>query len=102
MEDDMYPNDGVYFLPKEPKDQVIARQKEKAETLEAIRVLEEAIARFEDKIKFYGSVDAMPVEVKTDPAKFMNMHNSNQMTRDNLVVEKEYLEDLLKRHMPSR
>lgn len=97
--DDMYPNDSSYFLPQEPPEQVSERRKEKAKTLQNQTILRELIIRLEERIAFYGSVDAMPNEAKTDPVKFMYIHNANQLTRDNLRAEKEYIESLLDTHV---
>lgn len=97
--DDLYPSDGSYFLPKEPADQKVARQKERAKTLETINVLKDIVNRLENRIEFYASVDAMPDDVKDDPVKFMNMHNANELTRDNLRSEKEYIESLIETHI---
>lgn len=95
MDEDLYPNDGQVFYPREPQDQVNARRSEKAKTLQGMAVLKDVVKRLETRIAFYESVDAMPDEVKADPVQFMNMHNANQMTRDNLKAEKEYIEQLI-------
>ncbi len=101
MDDDLYPNDSSYFGLNEPAEQSIGRKKEKAKVLEGLAILKIIIAHLDKRIKFYASVDAMPNDVKTDPIKFMNMHNANQMTRDNLKSEKEYIESLLDTHAPN-
>lgn len=93
--DDLLPNDGTYFMPREPVEQVVDRKRERAQSLEDLSLLKEIIGRFDRRIEFYSSVDAMPDDVKTDPVKFMNMHNSNQLTRDSLNSEREYLQSLL-------
>lgn len=95
VEDNVMPNDGTYFTPKEPVEQTISRKKERARTLEALPILKELVKHLEKRIEFYGSVDSIPDDVKKDPTKFMNMHNSNEMTRANLISEKEYIESLL-------
>lgn len=96
-DNDMYPNDGSYFLPKEPAGQVNERKRERAKALQGQAILKEVVARLEARIEFYQSVDAIPDEVKTDPVAFMQMHNANQLTRDNLRAEKDYIESLLDR-----
>ena len=96
--EDLYPNDSSYFLPTEPQDQVIARRKEKASTLEAINVLKEVVQRLEDRIAFYASVDSIPAAVKAKPQQFLIVFNANQLTRDNLRSEKEYIEQLIADH----
>ena len=94
-EDDVLPNDGTYFFPREPRDQSIARKKERAQTLADLNILKEIVEHLDLRVAFYSSIDAIPVEVKTDPTKFMNMTISNQMTRDNLRAEKEYIESII-------
>lgn len=98
QEEDLVPNTGDYFTPTEPAKQKVARTKEKANTLQALPILKELVKFLEGRIEYYGSVDAMPDEVKTDPTKFMNWHNANELTRANLISEKEYIESLLDTH----
>lgn len=102
--DNLYPNDSTYLggVPKEPAEQDVERKKEKSRTLEALPILKEIIERLQLRIDFYGSVDAMPDELKTQPTKFMNRHTANELTRNNLRDEKEYLEGLLEIHAKGR
>lgn len=102
MDDDLYPNDSSYWLPAEPREQRVARKKEQAKTLEAINILREVVLRLDQRIDYYASVDAIPDEVKLDPTAFMNMHNTNQMVRNCLRNEKEYIESLIETHAPNR
>lgn len=99
--DDVMPNDG-YFVPREPKDQQIGRKKERAQTLEALPVLQDLVTRMIARINFYGSVDSIPTEVKLDAQKFLLMHNSNEMTRNNLRSELEWMQALLEEHAPRK
>lgn len=99
MDDDMYPAGGEYFLPREPVDQKKARKKEEAKILEKIEVLTDLIERLDQRIEFYGSVDSIPNEVKLDPTQFLNMHNANQMVRDSLRSEREYIQSLIDPHL---
>lgn len=98
MDEDLYPNDSSYWLPTEPKEQKLARKKEQAKTLEAINILKEVVSRLEERIQYYASVDSIPDEVKFDPPAFLNMHNANQMVRNNLRQEKEYIQSLIDAH----
>lgn len=95
VEDNVMPNDGTYFTPAEPEEQAISRKKEKAHTLEALPILKDLLEHFDEQINFLGSVDAMPKSVKTDPVKFMNVHNANELARKVLTSEKEYIESLI-------
>lgn len=102
--DDLYPNDGANLggVPKEPPEQDVERKKEKAQTLEALPILKAIVERLEERIAFYQSVDSIPASVKSEPVKFMNMHNSNELTRDNLKNEKEYIQSLIDQHAKNK
>lgn len=102
QEDDVYPNDGTYFMPREPEDQDIARKQEKAKTLQGLSVLKEVVARLEARIEFFHSLDAIPAQEKTNPERFMTRHNANEMARNSLIEEKEFIEGLLDVHAPNR
>jgi len=104
MDDDLYPNDGTFIggVQPEPADQRIARKKEKAQTLQALPILEELVQHLKEKVAFYGSIDAMPDDVKTDPKQFLIVHNANELTRDNLRAELEYIEGLVQEALPNR
>lgn len=94
-EDNLYPNDSSYFSVREPEEQVRDRKKEKAKALQGQAMIKEIVSHLENRIDFYGSVDAMPEEVKLDANAFLLAHNANELTRDNLRSEKEYFESLL-------
>lgn len=99
--DDVMPNDGTYFAPREPEQQVIARQKEKAKTLEALPILKDLLKRLNERVDFYGSVDSIPDDVKTSPKQFLIIHNANELTRDNLRAEMEFIAGLLEQYAKS-
>lgn len=102
--DDLYPNDSTFLggVPLEPHEQTVARKKEKAQTLQVLPVLKDVVKKLEEKIEFFGSVDAMPASLKTKPTKFMNQHNANELTRNNLREIKEWIEDLLDAHAKNK
>lgn len=95
-EDDMYKTDGSFFgVPLEPLDQKLDRKKERAQTLSVLPILQSIIEQLEGDIAFYQSVKAIPDEVKADPAKFLIMHNANEMVADILLAKKEWVEGLI-------
>lgn len=96
--DDVMPNDGTYFLPREPEDQAIARKSEKARTLEAQPVLEDLLKWFDKRIKFYGSIDSIPARDKQSPEKFLIAVRANEIAQKNLKDERGYLQSLLDTH----
>lgn len=95
-DDDVYINDGTYFLPREPKEQKIDRTRERAQTTEQRKILEELINRWEERIEFYESVHAIPDEVKLNPELFMKVVTVNKEIVDILLAEKQYIESLNK------
>lgn len=100
--DNVMPN-GAPFSPfMEPEEQTIERKREKAHTLEGLKVLQDLVVRLEKRIDFYGSVDSIPEDVKTDPEQFLICHNANELTRNNLRAEKEYIVGLLEAALPKR
>lgn len=98
MDDDLYPNDGSYFLPREPKEQKIARRKEQAQTLESISVLEDLVKSLDAKIDFYENITSIPDEVRLNPSEFLIMHNTHTLMAKNLRAEKENIEELISIH----
>lgn len=97
--DDVMPNDGTYFSAKEPAEQEIERNKEKAETLQALPVLRDLVSHYEKHIAELNSVTSMPDDVKTDPIKFMQTHNARELAIGFMTEEKEYIEGLLDTHV---
>lgn len=100
--DNLMPNDGSLFSLREPEEQVVDRKKEKARTLEALPILKDLLTRLQERVAFYGCVDSIPDEVKTKPKQFLIVHNSNQLTRDNLRAEIEWITGLLEEHAKGR
>lgn len=100
--DDLYPSDGTYFMPREPEEQVVARKKESAQTLEGLSVLKDMVKRLDERIDFYQRHSNIPDEVRTDPSKFLIISNSYTMVSETLQSEKEWIEDLLESHAKNR
>ena len=97
-EDNLYPNDSSYFLPREPQDQTIARKKERAQTLEAMDVLQDHIERIEERIAFYEKNSSIPDEVRANPKEFLIMSNAHMLTVRLLNSERDYLKGLIDDH----
>lgn len=102
MDDDLMPNDGAYFLPREPKDQILARKKEKAKTMEGLAVLKDMIKRFDQRIEFYNTIDSIPMDVRAEADTFLIAFHTNQMVRDTLQDERDYIIGLIETHMKKR
>lgn len=97
--DDVRPNDTAHFL-QEPVEQAVERKKQKANTLEALPILQDLLKRLEERIAFYDSVSSIDESVRTDPQAFLIAHNSNTMMVQVLTSEKEWIESLLEDAMP--
>lgn len=93
--DDVMPNDGQYFLPREPIDQAIDRKRERANTLQDQSELKAHIDRLQRRIEFYEANSSIPDEVRVNPQEFLIMHNSYSAAAVILRAEKEYLEGLI-------
>ena len=102
MDDDVYVNDGSYFLPREPKEQVIARNKEKAKTLEVVTELEKVIDHFNQRIEFRDKLSSINVDITKDPALHQKICEVNDLLKLALVEEKGLLEELLEVHNRNR
>lgn len=97
MEDNLYPRSSAY-LPSKPDDRKVAEAQEKDQTLAALPIIRDVIARLDERIAFYDSRKSIPLDVRTDPMKHLIASNSNDQTAANLETEKNYLEDLVKQH----
>lgn len=83
------------YRPSEPASQKVEKVKEKAQTVAALPLISAIVERFEDRVKFYGSIDAVPEDVLTLPDEFMHLVAANKLTRSLLQAELEYLKELL-------
>lgn len=102
MEDDnLMPNDS-FWMAREPKEQVIARNKEKAQTLEAVNELEKVIQHFEERIEYRDSLSSINVSITEDPALHQKICAVNDLLKLALIEEKQLLEELLEVHNRNR
>lgn len=92
--DNLYPRNGAY-RPKEPTEQVLEKQKEETQTVKALPLIAEIIKRFEGRVEFYGSIDAVPEDVLTLPDEFMHLVAANKLTKAMLQAELDYLKELV-------
>lgn len=95
QEDDVLPNDGTYFMPREPADQALERKKEQAIVLEGINFLKDMIGRLQDRIDFYEANSSIPDDVRVNEKEFMAIHNSYSLTAKTLKSEKEFLQSIV-------
>jgi len=99
--DDLLPNESTYFVPREPVEQVVARKKEKAKTLEALTVIKQVIQHFEERIADRDKLTSIPVDLTQDPAMHQKLCAVNELLKIGLTEEKRMLEELLEVHAPN-
>lgn len=105
MDDDVMPTDGTFLggVPREPKEQVLERQKEKAKTLEALTAIQEVIIHFDERIEALGRLDSIAnVSIVTDPADFQKAFLVNRLLIEALTEERQLLEEKLELYAPNR
>jgi hypothetical protein len=95
--DNLYINDGHYFLPSIPKAQQEAKQQELSEILAQVPILKQRIEYLDKKIAFYGDVDSIPVDLDKDPIGHRNLMAVNKLMKSELQAERNWLLNLIKR-----
>lgn len=97
QDDDVMPLDGTFLggVPVEPKEQRLARQKERADTLQAKTELEKVIAHFQERIDFRNSLDSINISAITTPELHLRACVTNDLLKLALEEEKRLLEELL-------
>lgn len=98
-DDNLYPGDGTYYgIPREPQEQVNARKKERAKTLEVVNELKKVIDHFEERIEFRDKLSSVNVDITRDAALHQKVCEVNSMLKLALEEEKHLLEELLEVH----
>ena len=95
--DNLYPRSGAY-RPMEPRNQQLLNQMENVQVVKALPLIQDIIKRFEERVSFYGSIDAVPEDVLTLPDEFMHLVAANKLTKSLLQAELEYLKELVEAH----
>lgn len=101
-DDDLYRNDGTYFLPREPEEQIIDRKKERAKTLEAINDIKAVIAHFDQRIEERGKISSINVDLTEDPALHQKVFEVNRLLTMALIEERSMLEEMLEIHTKNK
>ena len=89
--DNMYPSNNISAMMREPSNQAKEREQRIHDTLMAIPLLSETVARLDEKIAFYTSVDAIDDALLTNPDAFMHAVAANKITVSNLMTERDYI-----------
>lgn len=95
MDDDIYPNDGTYYQPAEPEEQVRARQQSHNKALAAKPMLKDLIDVFDQDIAQLARVDAIHVDPTTQPEEFLKAWYAAQEVVQYAKDKKAFLESLL-------
>lgn len=99
--DDVYPNDGTtFYQPEQPESQLVEQATERNRVIAGMPVLEMIIARLQERIAAYDSVDSIGSDVRAHPAVFQKAWEINRGTKANLVAELEYFTNLRDQHKP--
>lgn len=98
MENDDITNNGSYFVPREPIEQVLDRKKERAAALEARKELEKVIDHFNERIEFRDKLSSINIDITKDPALHQKICEVNDLLKLALIEEKGLIEDLLEIH----
>lgn len=98
--DNLLPKGGEFFgIPTEDIEQTQSRETEKAKVFNALPLMTDILARFDERITFYSSIDSIDSSLLTDPEAFMHTVTANKLTVQNLTAEKNYLEGLLEEYV---
>lgn len=100
-EDNMYPTQGgqgSYFVPTEPQDQVIARKKERAKTLEMADFVTQLIKHLDERIAERDRISTIGIDILENPEIHQKRCLVNAMIAQALNEEKKILEELLEIH----
>lgn len=90
----LYPSSGAY-RPQELVKRKREAKNEEAQAAQMLPLIKEIVQRFEERIKFYASVDSIPAEVLLDPAETMHVLAANKQTKQILEAETEYLKGMI-------
>lgn len=92
--DNLGTTDTNYFSIEEPEERKLERDEQEGKIREGIRVLEEIIARFDERIALYDSINSIPDDIKSDERKLSIAIYAKDEIVGNLQAEKDYLESL--------
>jgi hypothetical protein len=92
--DELGNTESSYFLIDEPEEQKQERRDDEAMVKQGIRMLEEIIQRFQERITFYDTLDSIEVDIETHPEEHLRAVIAGKQTKTNLMQEKEWLENL--------
>lgn len=79
-----------YWVVDEPSEQKNARLNEENKIKAGRAVIDDILARLQERIDFYGSVDSIDVDASVEPEEHLRIVIANKQTRFNLIQERDY------------
>lgn len=92
--DDILPNDGSFFRPIEPEEQVKERKQEEGKVLASQPLLEDVIADFEDDLDDLSRISCIPVTPDTTNEEFMRAWEKRQEVNNYIERKLDYYRGL--------
>jgi hypothetical protein len=93
--DEMYPNDGMYFMPSEPQEKTERRRKARSKAKANENILQDVIDRLEKQVAFFQSNLSITDAVISDAALLQARIIANKETAINLQAEINYWKGVL-------
>lgn len=100
MDNDILPNDGEYyaatepFVPTEPEAQVRERAIERSKATAALPLIQDLIARWQEKVDYYDRIDSIPATIEDDVELFRTIHAANRVIKEGYQQEVDNLKQL--------
>lgn len=93
----LYPNHGANRITV-PVQQQVEEATEQSQTVKALPILRDLITRFENRVKFYNTLDSIPEDVLTLPDEFMHLVAAHKLTGQMMQAELDYIKELVEDH----
>lgn len=96
MDENLYPRSTEYYQPNEEDKRVEeAKQAEINAIKQDMNKLQKVLDRWDERIAFYKSTDAIPEEVITDKEKLAIYVSANKRIVETLREERSFLESVI-------
>nr|DAS27804.1 MAG TPA: hypothetical protein [Caudoviricetes sp.] len=97
MDENLYPRSTEYYQPNEEEDKRVeeAKQAEINAIKQDMNKLQKVLDRWDERIAFYKSTDAIPEEIITDKEKLAIYISANKRIVEILREERSFLESVI-------
>ncbi len=92
-EDNAYPNSGEWY--GQPPARIQEEDDEQTKLSQAKPLIRDLIARLDERIVFYGTLDSISADITLEPAKYQQIVEANRVVRDTLLQERNYIMSLI-------